>query len=90
MGIKKTSRGWIALCLAGTSMALGALSGCQTHVAGMTLPSGWYLQHPPQYIPPTPPFPLSREAARMEDINAAPVPGGGAAPLPPPIPGGAP
>ena len=38
----------------------------------MSLPTGWYLQHPPQYIPPSPPFPLERELARQENV-AAPV-----------------
>ena len=28
---------------------------------GQTLPSPNYLDHPPQYIPPTPPYPLPKE-----------------------------
>jgi hypothetical protein len=71
---------------AGLGFALLALSGCQTWVAGMTLPSGRYLEHPPQYIPPSPPFPLSRELASQETAAAAPLPGGAAAPLPPALP----
>ena len=54
-------------------------------VSGMTLPSGHYLQHRPQYFPPSPAFPLSRELATMEANNAAagpPLP----APAPPPVP----
>ncbi len=49
------------------------LTGCQTWPweSGMTLPSGHYLQHQPQYIPRTPPFPFSRELALMEEQNAA-------------------
>jgi hypothetical protein len=39
--------------------------------APMTLPSPRYLMHPPQYIPPTPDFPLPKELARMEEQNAA-------------------
>jgi hypothetical protein len=78
----KTTRRW--RCLAGLGLALGTLSGCQTWVGGMTLPSGWYLQHPPQYIPPSPPFPLTRELAAMEAVNAAAGPG--PAPLPTPLP----
>jgi hypothetical protein len=61
------------------------LTGCQTWVAGMTLPSGHYLEHPPQYFPPSPPFPLSRELAYQQAI-AAQVPGVAApAPLPAPV-----
>lgn len=103
MGIRNTKKLWAALYLAGTSLALGSLSGCQTQVAGMTLPSGWYLQHPPQYIQPTPYFPLSRETARLDEVSSIPcgncntpqqlpppVPGGGGyQQLPPPVPGGA-
>jgi hypothetical protein len=62
-----------------------AATGCQTWVAGMTLPSGFYLQHPPQYIPPSPSFPLSREEGHMA-AEAVPPPAG-VEPLPPPIPG---
>lgn len=92
---KRCVRYWPAGCLAGVGLALSLLSGCQTNVAGMTLPSPWYLQHPPQYIPPSPPFSHSRELARQEEIAAAPGPGIPAPPpqpqpLPPPIPGGAP
>jgi hypothetical protein len=74
-------------CLAGLGLALSTLSGCQTWVAGMTLPSGWYLQHPPQYFPPSPAFPLTRELASQEAIVAAPFPGAPGAELPPPVPG---
>lgn len=89
----------VRLMLAGVAIALGATTGCQTWTAGMTLPSGRYLEHPPQYFPPSPPFPLSRELATMEKqqaaVNGVPVPplgpdagapAGGVAPLP--IPGG--
>jgi len=74
-------------CAAGFGLfALGTSTGCQTWTSGMTLPSGRYLQHPPQYFPPSPPFPLVRELARMEETAAAPAvgaPGG----LPAPVPG---
>ena len=39
--MSKTARLWSAWCLTGVALALTALSGCQTNVAGMTLPSGW-------------------------------------------------
>jgi hypothetical protein len=60
-----------ALALA---LSLGGASGCQTYFpeTGQTLPSGRYLDHPPQFIPPTPPFPLPREQAGLEQaVNKA-------------------
>jgi hypothetical protein len=71
--------------VAGLGLALAALSGCQTWVAGMTLPSGRYLQHPPQYFPPSPAYPLTRELAALDTSWAAPGPPGAAGPLPPPV-----
>jgi MraZ protein len=35
------------------------------------LPSGHYLQHRPQYFPPSPAFPLNRELAAMEALQGA-------------------
>jgi hypothetical protein len=84
----KTTRRWASWCLAGLGgLALAAQSGCQTWVAGMTLPSERYLDHPPQYFLPSPPFPLYRELASQEAAAAAAagaVPGP-AVPLPPPV-----
>jgi hypothetical protein len=81
---------WPGLVLAGAGLVLTALSGCQTWVAGMTLPSGRYLQHPPQYFPPSPPFPLERELASMDRVAAeaalAEAGGGAAVPLPNGVP----
>src|SRR5438034_336179 len=77
----KTMRRW--RCLAGLGLTLGALSGCQTWVGGQTLPSPHYLLHPPQYIPHSPPFPLSRELAAQEAADAAAA--AGAAPLVTPL-----
>jgi hypothetical protein len=76
-------------CVVGLGLALAATTGCQTWFAGMTLPSGRYLEHPPQYFPPSPFFPLTRELASQEAVLAAPAPGAAgaaAAPLPPPVP----
>ncbi len=83
----KTIRGWHGLALAGCGLLLGAVTGCQTNVAGMTLPSGHYLQHPPQYFAPSPAFPLSRELATMEAQSAGGVgaPGGPVLPAPAPV-----
>jgi hypothetical protein len=83
----KTLRRWQRLSLAGIGSLLLAVSGCQTWFpeAGLTLPTGHYLRHQPQFIPPSPGFPLSRELANLEDAYAQPglagprpiVPGGG-------------
>jgi hypothetical protein len=100
-GVMKHVRRWHYVGLAGLGLFLGATTGCQTNVAGMTLPSGHYLQHPPQYFPPSPAFPLSRELASMEaqegrgvGVVAPPppvaVPAPGAAVAPMPAPAGAP
>ena len=61
----KQAAGKLSVALAGI-MCLA--SGCQTWVpeAGLTLPSGDYLKHPPQYFPPSPPFPLPRESLSLE------------------------
>lgn len=80
---------WPGCVLAGLGLGLVTLSGCQTWVSGMTLPSGRYLQHPPQFFPRSPPFPLARELASQERAAAEGfAPGGGAVPLPPPVPPG--
>jgi hypothetical protein len=66
-------------------VALAGLTGCQTwtYSSGMTLPSGHYLKHRPQYIPPSPDFPLERELAQMQQPLEA---GPGVAPgLPVPV-----
>jgi hypothetical protein len=92
MNMKRQWRWW---CAAGCGLALAALTGCQTWVAGMTLPSGHYLQHPPQYFGEGPAFPLTRELTRMEEQQAnvqgpAPAVAAPPAPLPAPVPGAPP
>lgn len=57
--------------VAGFGLALTGLTGCQTQIAGMTLPSGFYLDHRPQYFPPDPDFPLQRQLATAQAQNAA-------------------
>jgi hypothetical protein len=83
------------------AVLLGVSAGCQTWnpITGQTLYSGYYLEHPPQYIPPSPPFPLPNELANLERATAAqaagevpPVPGAmglppAVAPAPAPAPG---
>jgi hypothetical protein len=63
--IRKTIRS-LAGCVS-LGFAVAALSGCQTYFGGMTLPSGHYLKHRPQYFPPDPAFPLQREVDSMQD-----------------------
>lgn len=65
--------GLAVMALVGAGLA--ASTGCQTQMAGMTLPSPHYLEHPPQYVPPSPPFPLTRELAQQEEIASRPAPG---------------
>jgi len=88
---------WLVRCLAGLLM-LSGLGGCQTYFGGMTLPSGHYLKHYPQYFPPDPPFPLQRERDSMLDPEGAirkgnQIPGipgqppAGGVPAPVPAPG---
>lgn len=86
----KCTRRWQCLGAAGLGLALAALTGCQTWTSGMTLPSPRYLEHPPQYFPPSPPFPLARELAAQEAIAAQAAPPGAAGVLPPGVPGGLP
>ena len=61
-------RGW----LLGTALGLGLVGGCQTWVpeAALTLPSPHYLRHSPQYIPPSPPYPLTNELRSLEEASA--------------------
>ena len=82
-------RRWKLAGVAGVGMLMSALTGCQTWVGGMTLPSGRYLDHPPQYFPQDPDFPLERELATMEaqadliptgPAGVNPLPGGAAPP----------
>ena len=79
---------WHLVGTVGLGLMLGTVAGCQTWVGGATYPSGHYLEHPPQYIPPSPPFPLPRELANQEAAAAAgpPLVPGAPAPLPPPAP----
>ncbi len=85
-----TTRRGLYLPMAGLGLLLSALVGCQTQIPGtqQTLPSPHYLDHPPQYIPPSPAFPLAREEATQISISNRAAGPAGAAPLPLPVPGG--
>lgn len=87
----RTKRRWLA---AAAVVGCG-LTGCQTWIGGMTLPSPRYLEHYPQYFAPDPAFPLPRELATQTEQGLAGGPGGvvpgvGPAPVAPgaPQPGG--
>jgi len=78
----KTTCRWRYVWTGGLGLVLVGLTGCQTWVGGMTLPSPHYLQHPPQYFAPSPPFPLSKELASQEAIAVAPASAAAALPAP--------
>ena len=86
----RTNRRWAARVAALLGLTLTCASGCQTVMGGMTLPTGRYLEHYPQYFAPDPAFPLPRELASQEDPAGAGGPVlGGPAPFAPAAPGGA-
>lgn len=62
-----------------------SVTGCQTWIAGMTLPSGYYLQHRPQYFPPEPDFPLQRELATQQAQYSAAAEASNTGRLPAPV-----
>jgi hypothetical protein len=68
-----TTRRWQLLGAAGLGLGLSLTAGCQTHIisAGMTLPSPHYMEHPPQYFPPDPDYPLQREVNTQLNQAAA-------------------
>ena len=50
---------------------LAALSGCQSHLGGQTLPSPYYVHDDVQYHAPAPSeMKLTREAAALKEYNA--------------------
>jgi hypothetical protein len=77
------------LWAASLTLTAAISAGCQTNMAGMTLPTPRYLEHFPQYFPAEPDFPLVKELAYQEETagllapqNAPPV--GPVNPVPPP------
>lgn len=59
------------LCSGLLLVASLAATGCQTDIAGQTLPSGYYLSDDVQYYAPGPEFKLAREAAALKEASAA-------------------
>ncbi len=72
-------RRWAGVLLAAS---LTLTTGCQTWIAGMTLPSPSYLEDTPDYIPKKAQFPLPRELAAMQR-GAPPIIGAAAGPAAP-------
>lgn len=87
----RNNRRWLTRLAACVSLGLTGLSGCQTWAGGLTLPTGRYLNHYPQYLSADPAFPLPRELASQEDPDGAARKGGGGAGIGPgPVAPGAP
>jgi hypothetical protein len=59
------------LVLAAVWPAVLLFTGCQVEMAGVTLPSPWYLTDDMQYYTPGPEFKLANEAAAMQEERAA-------------------
>jgi hypothetical protein len=78
--------GWRG-ALAGLGLMAATVSGCQTYVpgAGLTLPSGHYLEHLPTYTPPSPFYPNTRELATQQ-LYASQAAAAAAEGLPPQVP----
>ncbi len=53
----------IGICLAA---AFSMTTGCQSHIGGQTLPSGYYLSDDVQYFSPGPRNNLQNEAAKLQ------------------------
>ncbi len=64
---RKMTTSWLNGFLCGVMLLSAvALSGCQSSIAGVTLPSSWYFKDDIQYFRKGPEFKLSREAAALK------------------------
>lgn len=57
--------------LAGGLLAAMNLAGCQTQMAGMTLPSAYYLRDDVQYFPAGPEYLLPNTKRALDEYRAA-------------------
>lgn len=75
------TRIWLSLA----GLVLAAASGCNTYFTrtGQTLPSPRYLDHPPQFIPDSPPFPLANEQRSLLKASGEQSPILAPSPFPP-------
>ena len=64
------SRSWATLFSLLIAVAGLAATGCQSDIAGQTLPSPYYLSDDVQYYAPGPEFKLAREAAALKEQAA--------------------
>ena len=64
-----TTRGIKRWSVAAFGLLLVGLTGCQTWVGGMTLPSPHYLEHRPQYFPPDPDLATAPDWAGSCDLR---------------------
>ncbi|WP_437202568.1 hypothetical protein [Planctomicrobium sp. SH664] len=70
MNVKLIRKTPLAL-LAGGFLAMAGMTGCQTQMAGMTLPSGYYLRDDVQFFPAGPEFLLPNTQRALDDYRAA-------------------
>lgn len=86
---RKTTSSHLRTVLFGFGLLALSAVGCQSNIAGQTLPSAYYLRDDIQYFIPGPETPLFNQRRAIEEYRAgqegagaapAPVPGGGAAP----------
>jgi hypothetical protein len=67
-----SARSWLIAAACGVGLTFS--NGCQTWFpeTGQTLPSPDYLHHVPDFIPPSPSFPLAKEQFSLEQAAAQP------------------
>ena len=65
-----TSQRWLTAVLCGMSLVALGMTGCQSSIAGQTLPSPYYLYDDVQYFAPGPEFKLTNEAAAQKAYRA--------------------
>jgi len=70
MNVKEILAKPYALVLVGM-LAMGALSGCQTTIAGQTLPSAYYLRDDVQFHPAGPEFLLPNAVRAQKEYKAS-------------------
>jgi hypothetical protein len=66
--MSKKSTTWIKSALCGMVLA-GAAVGCQSHIAGQTLPSAHYLRDDIQYFPAGPETRIPRQRRALEEYR---------------------
>lgn len=70
MNVSRVSSPTAWLLCGGLFLASAALSGCQTHIGGQTLPSAYYLRDDVQYFPAGPEFKLTNAVQAAEEYKA--------------------